>query len=62
EDLVRDTLSDIARYNNSAAGIIQMMNKNASGLDTYITDIMEKIKNGENLETLSVIKDVVGKD
>lgn len=39
-----------------------MMNKNASGLDTYITDIMEKIKNGENLETLSVIKDVVGKD
>lgn len=62
EDLVKDTISDISRYNSSAAGIIQMMNKNASGLDTYITDMLEKIKNGENLGTLSVIKDVVGKD
>lgn len=62
EDLVKDTISDIARYNSSAAGIIQMMNKDASGLDTYITDMLNKIKNGENLEALSVIKDVVGKD
>lgn len=62
QDLVKDTISDIARYNSSAAGIIQMMNQNAGDLNTQITDILEKIKNGENLETLSVIKDVVGKD
>lgn len=62
QDLVKDTISDIARYNSSAAGIIQMMNQNASQLDTQITNILDSIKNGENLETLSVIKDMVGKD
>lgn len=62
QDLVKDTVSDIAKYNSSAAGIIQMMNQNASQLDTQITNILDSIKNGENLETLSVIKDMVGKD
>ena len=62
QDLVKDTISDIAKYNSSAAGIIQMMNQNASQLDTQITNILDSIKNGENLETLSVIKDMVGKD
>ena len=28
----------------------------------YADGILDKIKNGENLETLAVIKDVVGKD
>lgn len=62
QDLVKDTISDIAKYNSSAAGIIQMMNQNASQLDTQITNILDSIKNGENLETLSVIRDMVGKD
>ena len=62
KELVKDTITDIARYNSSAAGIIQTATSNAGGLDTQITEILEKIKNGENLETLSVIKDVVGKD
>lgn len=62
QDLVKDTISDIAKYNSSAAGIIQMMNQNASQLDTQITNILDSIKNGENLEMLSVIKDMVGKD
>src|SRR5699024_1858221 len=52
QDLVKDTISDIAKYNSSAAGIIQMMNQNASQLDTQITNILDSIKNGENLETL----------
>mgnify|MGYP006926996284 FL=1 len=62
KSLVNDTINDIARYNSSAAGIIQSMSNNAGGLDSQITDILEKIKNGEGMETLSVIKDVVGKD
>lgn len=62
QDLVNDTIADIVRYNNSAAGIIQAMSSNAQGLDNNISDILEKIKNGEGLETLSVIKDVVGTD
>lgn len=61
-DLANDTIDDIARYNSSAAGIIEAMTANAGGLDTQITEILNKIKNGENLETLAVIKDVVGKD
>ena len=41
---------------------IEFMKANAGGLDSQITEILDKIKNGENLETLAVIKDVVGKD
>lgn len=59
-NLMMETVKDIARYNNSAAGIIQSMSANAAGLDTQVTEILEKIKNGEGLETLSAIKDVVG--
>lgn len=61
-ELVNDTIDDIARYNSSAAGIIQAMSANADGLDNQVTEILDKVKNGENMETLSVIKDVVGKD
>lgn len=60
--LVEETTKDIARYNTSAAGIIQSMSSDASGLDTQINQILDKIKNGEGLEQLAVIKDVVGKD
>ena len=60
--LVEETVTDIARYNASAAGIIQNMSNSATGLDEQITTILEQIKNGEGLEQLSAIKDVVGKD
>lgn len=59
--LVEETIADIARYNTSAAGIIQSMSNNATGLDEQISSILEQIKNGEGLEQLAVIKDVVGK-
>lgn len=60
-DLVEATVADIERYNNSAAGIVQAMSNNASSLDGQIKDILESIQNGEGLEQLAVIKDVVGK-
>lgn len=60
--LVEETIEDIARYNSSAAGIIQNMSSDASGLDTQLNQILDKIKNSEGLEQLAVIKDVVGKD
>lgn len=59
-DLVNDTAADIARYNNSFAGMIKYASDNTEGLDNQITDVLEKIKNGEGLEQLAVIKDVVG--
>ena len=61
-ELVRDTINDIARYNSSAAGIIKAMTVDADSLDGQINNILEKIKNGEGLEALSVIKDAVGTD
>lgn len=60
--LVEETTRDIARYNSSAAGIIQSMSSDASGLEAQINKILGEIKNGEGLEQLAVIKDVVGKD
>lgn len=62
KDLVTETTNDIARYNNSAAGIIQNLSNSTEGLDNQLSEVIEKIKNSEGLETLSAIKDVVGKD
>lgn len=60
-DLVNDTVDDIARYNNSAVGIIQNMSSNAEGLNGQIQDIMNKIQNKEGTEELlSYIKDIYG--
>ena len=60
EGLIYETTRDIARYNNSAIGIINALNDDTTGLNNQITDILDKIKNSEGLEQLEVIKDVVG--
>ncbi len=62
QELVQETIADISRYNSSAAGIIKTASLDANGLDNQITDLLEKIKNGEGLETLDAIKNVVGTD
>ena len=55
--LVEETTKNIARYNTSAAGIIQAMSNNADGLDKQISDIVSKLQSRENLELLDAIKD-----
>lgn len=62
QELVNDTIEDIARYNTSAAGIISTMSSDTNKLTNQINEIVEQIKNGENLEIISTIKDVVGTD
>lgn len=62
QDMLDETLQDIARYNNSFAGMLNIMSGDAEGLNNQITTIMEQIKNKEGLEQLSAIKDMVGKD
>lgn len=59
-DLTDKTAMDIARYNNSAAGIIGMMSNNAGSLDEQIADIMSRVQNKEGLEELAAIKDIMG--
>ena len=59
-ELVDDTIRDIARYNNSFAGIMQVASQNSEELNHWIDDSLEKIKNKEGIEQLEVIKDVVG--
>lgn len=61
-DMINETTKDIARYNSSAAGIIQMASQNTDALDGQLSEILGKVKDGENLDVLSVIKDMVGKD
>lgn len=60
ESLVKDTAEDIARYNTSFAGMLSAMSGNADSLDAQLTELLEKIKNKEGMELLSVIKDVGG--
>ncbi len=61
-ELINDTVKDISRYNSSAAGIIQMISSSTGDLDKQVTDILEKIKNGEGLEQFAAIKNAVGTD
>lgn len=62
ETLINDTIKDIARYNNSFAGIMAVMSLDSQELDTSIKDILENVKNKEGLEVLAEIKNVVGTD
>ena len=55
--LLEETTKNIARYNTSAAGIIQAMSNSADGLDKQISDIVSKLQSRENLELLDAIKD-----
>lgn len=61
-DLVNDTVEDIARYNNSFAGMLRGMTDEAGNLGTSIDDILAKVKDRQGLEVLEEIKNVVGKD
>lgn len=61
EDAVNDTAKDIARFNNSAAGLLAAMNTDAMSLDGELSSIFEKIKNKEGLEELAAIRDMMGK-
>lgn len=61
-DLAKDTAEDIVRYNNSFAGMLNVMSSDASNLDTELNNILTSIKNREGIEQLSVIKDMVGSD
>lgn len=62
ENLVNDTIEDIARYNNSFAGMMSAMSVEANDLGTSLEDILEKIKNREGMELLGEIKNAVGTD
>lgn len=60
QELVKDTTADITRYNNSFAGMMTAMSGEASSLDDQLTEILNKIKNKEGMELLSVIKEEMG--
>lgn len=54
---VNDTVEDIARYNNSFAGMMSIMSADATNLDSQVADLLAKIRNKEGLELLSAIKE-----
>lgn len=60
--IVEETAKDVARYNNSAMGVLASMSANSATMDGQITELLEKVKNAEGLEQLDIIKGVVGKD
>lgn len=59
QDLVKDTIADVARYNSSAAGIIQSMSSQANGLNDQLTKMLEEIKSGDGQQAITLLKDVV---
>ena len=59
EDCINETAADITSYANSALSLVKTMSNDAGALDEQLNDILEKIKNKEDLEELSAIKDIV---
>lgn len=49
---VEDTANDIARYNNSFAGMITNMTTKAEGVDNQFTEIMSKLQDMEGIKEL----------
>lgn len=62
DELLYDTIDDIARYNNSFASVVSSMASDSNELNSQIEEIMQSIKNREGMEVLSEIKNVVGTD
>lgn len=62
EYMLDETIKDIARYNNSFAGVLSVMTGDSEELGSNIQEILESIKNKEGIETLSAIKEAVGTD
>ena len=61
-DLAEETVADVARYNSSAAGIIQSMADSSGSLDKQLSDIIQKVQSKEGLELLDMIKNEGKKD
>lgn len=61
-DLAEETVADVARYNSSAAGIIQSMADSSGSLDKQLSDIIQKVQSREGLEMLDMIKNEGKKD
>ncbi len=61
ESAVNDTAQDVARYNNSAAGLLAAMNTDALSLGGELSTILENIKNKEGIEELAAIRNIMGK-
>lgn len=59
-ELVMETANDIARYNNSAVGIIQSMNNSAGDLDNQLSEILKNIHDDDAVKLLEHFKDMVG--
>lgn len=59
-DMLNETKDDIARYNNSFAGMVAAAASSVGAMDNELTGILEKIQNKEGLEQLDVIKGIVG--
>ena len=61
-ELAEETVADVARYNSSAAGIIQSMADSSGSLDAQLSDIIQKVQSREGLEMLDMIKNEGKKD
>ena len=61
-DLAEETVADVARYNSSAAGIVQSMVDSSGSLDKQLSDIIQKVQSKEGLELLDMIKNEGKKD
>lgn len=60
EKLTEDTLDDYSRYANSAAGILQVINSDASSLSKELDTVMAQIRSKQGIEELTSLKNIMG--
>lgn len=59
KECTEKTAEDVARYNSSAAGIIEAMKEESNGLGGQIEEILKKIQAGEGIQNLTSIRDAI---
>ena len=59
-DCLQSTMKDVTTYNNSFAGMIDIITRNTQDGDKKLSELIEKVKNKEGIEVLSEIKNIVG--
>lgn len=61
QELMQDTVSDIADFNSSFAGILRIAQTDAEGLDSRTKELIERIQGPEGQDLATLLKNVVEK-
>lgn len=61
-NMVNDTVESLTRYSTSLAGMLSAIGQNTEQIDSELSEIMEKIRSKDGVETLDELRNMVEND